>query len=341
MKFKSGMINLSDIETADLSFQITTREDTEDLSTSIRGIGVINPPLLWQAQGDHGRWTVVCGRRRITACLKNGMAALEARMAEKDIPRLECIKTAISDNAFQRRLNWVEISRALNLLMGEIPEKEKVLQVLPDLGLPEGRDILDKAIRITRFTKPIQDGLVSEQIPFAMALELGELQPETGSFMANLFQQLTLSLNKQREILEWTQEIAARESRSPMDILMETEVQAVLRNPDWDRNQKSTALRKFLRTRRYPSIRKAETLFQNRMKSLKIPSGIRLIPPKDFESDRYGFTLEFTNPEQLAARLKALESLADAPALKEILRGMDFDEDSTPHASSLGLKTNQ
>ncbi|MBU4317713.1 MAG: ParB/RepB/Spo0J family partition protein [Proteobacteria bacterium] len=330
MKFRLEMINPGDIDSTDLSFQITTREDTDDLVASIRAIGVINPPLLWQE--DHGRRVIVCGRRRIAACFKAGMASVECRIAE-EANRLECVKTAISDNAFQRQLNWVEISRALNRLMQEIRDKDQVLSMLPDLGLPEGKDILDKAIRIAHFTQPIQDGLISGQIPFAMALELGGLEPETGSFLANLFQQLTLSLNKQREILEWAVEIAARESKTPMDILLENGIQEVIKNPDWDRNQKGTALRKHLRTRRYPSIQKAEALFQEGMKSLKIPPGIRLSPPKDFESDRYAFQIEFKKQSQLASRLKILERLSEAQALKDLLDGLDLDSPPA-HASS-------
>jgi ParB family chromosome partitioning protein len=336
MKFNHGMVPLSDIDIENRSFQITTREDTEDLVGSIKATGLINPPILWQ--GKNGPWIIVCGRRRVQACLKIGRIDLEARMADQNTSRLECVQTAISDNAFQRSLNWVEISRALNLLMDEIPDKDHVKQVLPYLGLPEGEEILEKAIRIARLAKPVQEGLISGQIPFAMALELGNLEAETGSFLANLFQQFTLSLNKQREILEWTLEIAARESRSPMDIFMEGEIREIITNPDQDRNQKSTALRKVLRSRRYPSIQKAEALFQKKMKSLKIPAGIRLIPPKDFESDYYGFALEFRNTEQLESRMKTLESLAKAQALKELLSGMNVDEEPAIHQESFGSK---
>jgi ParB-like chromosome segregation protein Spo0J len=337
MKYNHGMIRLSDINFEDRSFQITTREDTEDLAGSIKAMGLINAPILWQA--GSGPWIIVCGRRRIQACLDIGWVGMQARLAEKKTPRLVCIQTAISDNAFQRPLNWVEISRALNLLMEEIPDKEQIKQVLPDLGLPEGGGILEKAVPIAHLPRPIQEGLISGHIPFAMALELGNLEPETGSFMANLFQQLTLSLNKQREILEWTQEIGARESRSFMDIFREAEIREIIANPDRDRNQKSAALRKYLRTRRYPSIQKAETLYQDNLKSLKIPSGVRLVPPKDFESDVYGFALEFRSTDQLASRLKTLESLSEAKALKDLLSGVTIDEEQGLHPKSSGIKT--
>ena len=326
MDYRKATIRISEIDIDDALFCITTRKDIEDLALSIRTAGLINPPLLMPV--NTGRYRIVCGFRRIAACLENGFETIEANLVEETADRLDCIITAVADNAGQRELNWIEISRAINLLLEERSGPAGLTPLLSALGLPDNSDVVEKAARFIHLAAPIREGLISGHIPFAMALELGDLQPEAGSLLAQVFKDLSLSLNKQRDILLWAGEIAARESIRLYDLLMETGIQEILQNPESDRTQKHQSLRNILKRRRFPVIQEIERQYNDKCRLLKIPSGIRLIPPKDFETDRYAFQFEFTNVEQLAVKLKQLEQLSEKPLFRDLMTGLSPEKET-------------
>ena len=108
---------------------------------------------------------------------------------------------------------------------------------------------------------------------------------------ARLFEQLKLSLNKQKEIITLIGEIARREDISIRQVLACDTFQQILTDEDLDRGQKGRKIRSFLRQRRFPRIVKAEQNYHAHLKKLKLNPDIKLIPPKEFEGTTY--TLEF------------------------------------------------
>ncbi len=76
-----------------------------------------------------------------------------------------------------------------------------------------------------------------------MAIELGMLDCDVGIAFANLFDDLKLSLNKQREIITLIKEIAIRDDVSIMEVLQESDFLEILNDNDLDRSQKSQKIR--------------------------------------------------------------------------------------------------
>ncbi|MBW2014147.1 MAG: ParB N-terminal domain-containing protein, partial [Deltaproteobacteria bacterium] len=306
----------------------------DHLMASIDHVGVLNPPLLIEKKSGY---KIVCGFRRIEACWRLGWSDVEARILDSDTKRLECIKYAITDNSLQRPLNLIEQSRSItdnslqrplnlieqsrsiHLLYGFFKDVSALGKSLSVMGLPDNPSIIKKIKELYHLSKFVQSGILSNTISLAMALELGRLQPEAGECLAKLFQTLSISLNKQREILRLVKEISLREDISMLKVVENDNLQKILTNKNLDRNQKIREIRVYLKQRRFPVITTAEKEFEKHVKKLKLGSGTKLIPPDNFEGTTYTLKLFFKNLIEFKERKASVDALITNPFLNKIL----------------------
>jgi hypothetical protein len=317
MQFKENTVPLSAIDTNDSYYRITTNTSFEDLGTSIDVVGLLNPPFLSRQPSGY---RIVAGFRRINACQGLGWSKIEAKVLEPGKPDIECVKLAVTDNSFQRPLNLIEISRSVGLIRSVIENDGILLKTATQLGLPNNLSILKKAETLFHLPWPIQEGVLSESIPLAMALSLAKLKDDDAAGFAEIFNTLKLSLNKQREILTLAQEIAARENLSIREVLTKKEIKDLIVADTIDRAEKIRMLRQYLKRRRFPEITRAETAFAKRVKKLKLGSDIQLIPPKNFEGSNYTLQMYFENLADLKDRKTTLDKLIQNQDLATILR---------------------
>jgi ParB family chromosome partitioning protein len=317
MQFKAFTVPLSAINLNDRTFLITTDTAHDDLSVSIKSVGLMNPPfLIHKASG----YRIVTGFRRINACHCLGWPDIDAKVLKPDTPELECVKLAVSDNSFQRPLNLIETSRSISLIRSLIEEDEIFMKTATQLGLPNNLAVLKKMEILCHLPRSIQQGVLSESISLAMALDLGKLKNDAGCIFAEIFDTLKLSLNKQREILTLVEEITVREDLSIQDLFQEKEVKDIIAADDLDRTQKTRNLRQYLKRRRYPEITNAKKNFERCMKKLKLGPGLQLIPPRNFEGQTYALHLYFEKLTDLADRQTTLNRLVQDPDFKFILK---------------------
>jgi len=300
----------------DKTFRITTESAIETLAASIARLGVMHPPVLVSDDSGYG---VVCGFRRIAACQSLGLSRIPARVLEPKTDKWTCVLMAIADNSLQRPLNLIETSRALVLLSGVYPASDDLRQAAGALGLPDNFSAMHKLRQLSGLAPEIQEGVLSNVLSMAMALDLGQLEKSCGIGLSTLFGYLKLGLNKQREILTMLQEIAFREHLTIKDILNAPDLQQITTHEKWDRSQKAVHLRQYLRRRRYPSITTVESDFETRVRALGLEPDMALIPPRDFEGTTFSFHLNFNNLAELRHLLSRISEVSSSPILDEIL----------------------
>jgi len=229
-------VPLAGINLQNDEFRITTREDLDELSTSIQRVGLISPPVLIRRACG---FTIASGFRRIAACRKLGRQEIIGRILEPEPGRLACLKLAIAANALERPLNLIETSRAFQKLSAFSNSLKELAETASSCGLPANPSIIDKIINLCRLPLPIQTSILSETISLSMANDLARLAPDTAVDFARLFEQLKLSLNKQKEIVTLMGEIACREGTSIRRVLACDTFQRILADEDLDRGQSS------------------------------------------------------------------------------------------------------
>jgi ParB family chromosome partitioning protein len=316
MHFKIETVKLANIDCTDNTYRITTATNIDDLTASIKKIGLLNPPLLLE---NNSEYMIVCGFRRIEACRILGWSQVKARILDPGTQKADCAKIAVTDNALQRPLNLIEQSKSLALISGFIRDNVVLARELSTLGLPENQSVIKKIKEICHLSRPIQRAILSDIISLAMALELGKLAPDVGAGFVELFENLKLSLNKQREIVTFVQEIALREEITILEILNENRLQAILNQTDLDKNQKTRIIRFYLKQRRFPAITSAERAFEKLIKALRLPRGIKLIPPANFEGSIYTLTFNFKELSELIEHKTTFDEITHNPYIKKIL----------------------
>jgi len=297
-------------------FRITTCEELYDLETSIRQVGLTTPPLL--VKKNH-QFTIVSGFRRVAACRNLGWHEISAGILKPHADHLDCLRLAIADNALQRPLNLIETSRALHKLSAFTESVKELADFASTCGLTSHHLVIDKTKDLCLLPQSIQSSILNNTISLTMANELARLEPATAVEFAQLFEQLKLSLNKQRELIGLVREIALREDISVRQVLAMDPLQRNLVDENSDRGQKGKKIRSFLRQRRFPRIVAAEQKYNAHLKELKLDPAIKLIPPKDFEGNSFSLNLTFTSLAQLKTLRPMLDDIMDHPSFKKIV----------------------
>ncbi|MBU3947010.1 MAG: ParB/RepB/Spo0J family partition protein [Proteobacteria bacterium] len=309
-------INLSSVFIKDDTYKISIEENTDALARSINSEGIINPPILI---GKNSGYSIVSGFRRINAIKSLGWVDLTARVLCKKTSDHECVKLAISDNSFQRPLNIIEYSRCYKMLSCYYNEEE-LPQIAFLLGLADNPDLIKKIMKLCELPISLQKYILSDTLSLAMALELAKPEyNKIGLIIADIFDQLKLSLNKQREFLALCYEIGARENITIADLVNGDDFRNVLSDENLDRNQKTRIIRGYLKKRRFPSIIKAESEFKINITKLGLIEGVKLIPPANFEGNSFSINMEFKKITELNKQTAYLNRLIKNPELQKIL----------------------
>lgn len=311
------LISLADIDRQDERFRITTRRDCDDLHPSILRLGLQTAPLVFP--GSAG-FIIVSGFRRIAACRGLGWDSIRARVLRGSSP-YDCALQAVAANSLERRLNLIEISRALRLLDRYAPGGQAPAEDAAALGLPTHAGMTARLKTLCRLPAVVQDAVLEEAVSFAMACEIGRMPAGLAAGFARLFRELKTGLNKQREIVTLVTEIAHREGIDPLRVLAEDRLSDMLAAQDLDRNQKTRRLRRLLRQRRFPALAAAEDNFHSLKQRLALGDNLTLAAPRDFEGTRFTLTLNFESLEEVGRLRAKLDDLAGHPDFRTLLTG--------------------
>ncbi|MBW2152808.1 MAG: ParB N-terminal domain-containing protein [Deltaproteobacteria bacterium] len=326
MRFKNETIPLSDIDSNDETYRITTETDVSEIAASIASIGLVNTPIFFK---DSSRVIVVSGFRRIKACEALGLKEIEARVIGSDSSHFERVEIAVCENSLQRSLNLVEISRALNLLFQCCRDVQTVAEKAAVLGLPANISVINKIKDLCHCPGPVQDAVICGAISLPIAQELGKMEQETSIILSNILRDLKVGLNKQREIITMIKEIAERENLSLKEVLNHPEWRNIVNSNHMDITQKRMKIRKYLKQRRFPTLTRAETMFETYRKKLNLGTHTNLIPPPYFEGNTFTFSIYFKNVAELERQLEKLTKITKDPNLLKIVGKYEVPEIKT------------
>jgi len=316
MYYRSATIPLSDIDTGDDTFRITTSSSIGSLAKGIETVGLINPPVLLPVSN---RYTVISGFRRVQALRRLGRSDAIARIVRDDSPGLHQASVAVAENALQRPLNLIEASRVINLLSSFIPEMARLSECAVSLGLAGDQQLFRKLMPLCHMPAAVQRGILAGAISLTMALALNAYEAPISTGFAEMFHHLKLSLNKQREVLTHVKEIALRENLAMAGVLESPDLLLILEDGDLDRARKARSLRAYLRKRRFPNLAAAESAFEDNLRGIGIGSGMRLVPPRNFEGTEYTLQMQFADTDQLEEQREALDRVIEHPKMRAIL----------------------
>ncbi len=316
MRFDCTIVDIDAVDSADAYFKISTAADTGPLRLSIQAAGLINAPILLP---QAGRYRIISGFRRISACRALQMPRMRARLVAPDGDALDFVRLAISENALQRGLNPVELARSLCLLRPFYPQAQQLAAAAQELGLALNAAYVRKLLSIAELAPEVQQAVAGGLISVAVADELHHLGHAGASVLGTLFAELKIGMNKQREIMRLCREVAHREGLSIPAFVASREFQRIVGDKQLDRSRKTAQLRAFLLQRRMPALTRARKRFASLSAQLDLPENVRLIPPADFEAPTYRLTCDFNSLADLKDLSTSLAKILANERWPEIL----------------------
>ena len=300
----------------DALFKISTGAASVELETSIRLVGLVNPPIL-AARSDGFR--IVSGFKRIAVLRQLKADSIPARLLDYDTPVENCIRIAIVENSCQRPLNLVEQANAIALLATIHADNQQLSDAAGSVGLSVNPGMVEKLKKLAAMEGVLKSGVLEGTIALPVAIQIQAMN-DAGAVrsLGAMFKNLGLSLNRQREMLDWIISICRRDDISVSQLLIAEEIVTCLQDPDMDRRQKGQLIRAKLRTKRYPAIQDYEMRFGAVVKKLKLEKGTFLTAPPHFESPAYCFRFEFRNHDELCRKLQEFEKIVKSEGLKSL-----------------------
>ncbi|NVM22560.1 MAG: ParB N-terminal domain-containing protein [Desulfobacterales bacterium] len=277
------------------------------------------PQVIEKLQKDNPEYRIVCGFRRIEACRSLGWRKIKVRVLPGDLSEVELLKLAILDNRSHRPLNVVEQARGIEKLKDHIPSANRLEALSSLLGFPPNKKVFKKLSMLSRLPELIQAAVPDGAVSFEAAADLSEFSPEDALSFFDLFKWLKMSQNKQTQIITLVQEIAIRENLRPAQVLLSKDISTILDRADLNRNEKGSAIRAYLKRRRFPTLAQAQERYLKELKALKLNEHIHMTAPAYFEDGIYTLRMSFKSMKDFDKRRQSLDAMAKNPALKRIL----------------------
>lgn len=316
MEFEPSSVPVEQILAEDTQFKISTGVVSAELMASIRLVGLLNPPILI-ASSDGFR--IVSGFRRVAALRQLGITSIPARLLDPRTPVESCIRIAIIENSSQRTLNLVEQAHAVGLLATFLTDSRQLADAACSVGVSVNPSMVEKLKNLSAMDDTLKTGVLDGSIALPVAIQIQAIEdPADSQALVALLKKLGLSLNRQREILEWIASICRRDDISVSQLLTNNEIVNCLQDPNLDRRQKGQLIRKYLKTSRYPTIQSYEKRFNDIVKKLALPKGSFLTAPPHFESPSYGLRFEFSSHDELRQKLEQFEKIIESEVLKYV-----------------------
>ena len=280
--------------------------DLRPLIQSIERVGLINPPLLKKDKA--GNITIIVGYRRIRAlrALKADSAVCRV-LSERDLSPFECLLLNLHDNLSSRGLNDVEKGMALARLATWVPTSKIVEYYMPLLGLPTRLDTFLLYVKVEKeLETAAKDTLARGKLSLIAAKRLLEVDQESRSGIFRLMDNIKFNINQQIQLIDYIIDLSYRDRVSIPDILKGGPLADIYTDTNRNSPQKARAILDHLRTRRSPSVVRAEKRFQKMVSDLDLPNGVRISAPAFFEGPDYRLDVVFKEGRELRQRLKGL-----------------------------------
>jgi len=281
----------------------------EALAESISQLGLLRPLLV---QRDGPRLRLLAGNLRRRALQILGRVVAPAVFLPPATSEAGALALALADN-LGRPVNPAETAlvwRRLAEILGPA-EAEKLAGFLGLGQAPKLRDLNFQAAAL-----PLRglEALAEGRLDLAVAARLARWPEADREAVLDLFEIYRPSLSNRRLWLDWLEDLARREGRSPARILAAPDFRSLPAVPA----AKDPAGDLLFRLR-HPMLSELRQKRTRRLRALGLPSSARLALDPSFEDLSFSLTLTFTGLADFQALAELVNALAQRPEFQALL----------------------
>lgn len=301
MNFEHRGVNLDEIDFDDHTFCLSYPCRAVNLLASIDLVGIIHPPVLRERRPLQ----IVCGRGRLQAALDLGFQEITCKVLPPWMDDLTCLMISFEENITSRGFNLVEKALVVEKFQNYLPDEEIIKQILPRLGLGASYKNFAFLQKISFLEEECKELLLQGKVSPKVAVRLLDLAEEDRRAIIELFQKVSPSASRQRQLLEILEDLSRRDEIPIKEILQETEIRNLLEAEKLTPSQKENAVYRLLLGKLMPRLKALEEELQA-LQKLVSPAG-KLKPHPSFEKKGFVLELEFKDLEELKQKLLSLQ----------------------------------
>jgi ParB-like chromosome segregation protein Spo0J len=296
-------------------------QDLERLTSSLREVGLINPPWLRPLPGGQ-RFAVVTGARRVKAASGLGWREITVRLVPEGTPDLHCLLVHLMDNYYTRGFNLREQAALAVRLLAHCDRETVAARYLPYLGLPPSQAHLARLVKMAGLEAPWQQLAAQGRLALTTAARLADWDPEDRAAVWPFLDGLQLSQSKQEELLDQVALLARREGMAPGTVLARDELAGALADSERTPQERTATVRRSLHRWVYPRLNAARVAFETAVARLGwkgIPR-VRLHPPPVFEGPDFLLEIKFRDAPELRQLLTEIHRLTQGTGFDDLTR---------------------
>lgn len=303
---------LNQINVADDSYRITFAPRLEDLTRSIKTVGLVQPVIVRHT--SEGTYQIVSGYKRVLVLKELGRQSVPALVSEpSDMSPTQAFLMNLHDNAIARQLNVIERATALAKLQQfySMNEEDLVKQFLPLMGDDPSYKILHQLLTLDQLTEPMKHHVVMSDLALSSASRIAEFSASTQQALLGVLSHIRPSTNKLNELLTLIREIAARDGLSVEDILQRYQLLQIVADSATPTAAKAMALKKALHGVKFPQLSEKQKRLTELIQGLELPEAARLVADPYFEKQTFKLEYQFNQPEELNELVSKIQDAFD------------------------------
>lgn len=328
MPASPAAIRLAEIDWEDTCFAIPSFSPHGNLQGSLDAVGLLFPPWVW-AQEDRG-YLVVDGFKRLQWAKKKGFEPIPCLVLPSNCRYEQLLLLRAEGKLFGPPLNGAEKAQLVCKMARALTPEQFIDRLLPALGIAPRVEVVEQWCRLAEAGEELLRAVAAEKVCERAALRLALWGEAERALIVALLGELRCSASIQMEIIERVAEIALSRDREKLAILVEPQVQSILKNQQLNHRQMTQMLREFLTRQRFPRLRKREERFARELKALSLPNRVRILPPPAFEGENWHLEVTFSTARELRLLLEKAQqctSSRDLPTLMIPGEGLHADEE--------------
>ncbi len=280
--------------------------EIKSLAKSIHSTGCLNPPIVLKPDNSSDIFILISGYKRIEALKSLNKDEAICRLLNQPLTELQMMSFFLNDNISHHHYSILEISEILSFLQKHEHEEKIISDYMHVFNINPSKEELSKYILLSKLTAEEKRAVKENIIDSKIARNLIRFSDKDRKVIINLFSILKPSFSYQRIFLELLEEISKRDNIDFFFAIDDNEIQKTISNNKISPQQKCAAFKEYLIKKRRPRLYLKTKEFQNSVKSLKLPSNIKLSAPEFFEKEHFLLEVKFKNKEDL---LKIAENI--------------------------------
>ena len=157
----------------------------------------------------------------------------------------------------------------------------------------------------------IKEALFNGSLDISLVTHFQVLTREDQTCFLKVFKNMKLSLQTQREFLEWLPEIAYNENTTVCEILSETQITTILEDAKLNDPQRIQKIHSYLYEKKFPRLSDARNIWKKQAAALNPdPSCVTFVPNPYFEKNLLEIKISVTNSRGAATIFKKLANVS-------------------------------